>query len=334
MSHRYAALPQTAILWLTAVAVPVMGVSGRGDDDRIVDSTAPGGQQLQLERQANTIDLAANFDANLLNNRRGVFINNNVVFNNMGVQGRNGKRVVSPTGGDDDQIPDSPVLEQARLAADRRLARIDDICQLSDAQRLKLRLAMESDIRGVVGQVELERRKYAGKQVQLNDIEGQRAWQQFQQDLQRCRTRLLGLFETDSLFAKSLSTVLDPRQYERLSAENKARRSFAWRSMVVTVLLRLDEGLGLSQSQHDSIERVLLAHEPPLRIDQTSGLANGNNQHLRQMLVYMVLSDIDPAMVRKGLSDRQWNTLAMLMNQGKAMRSWIEQQGVFETTSP
>ena len=334
MSHRYATFLQTATLGLAVAAATLVAAPCRGDDDRLVDSNAPGGQQLQLERQANMIDLAANFDANLLNNRRGVFINNNVVFNNGIAQGRNGKKMVSPTGGDDDQNPDSPVLEQARLAADKRLARVDEICRLSDEQRLKLRLAMESDIRGVVGLVELERRKYAGKQVQLNDIEGQRAWQQFQQDLQRCRTRMLGLFETDSLFAKSLSSVLDERQYDRLTAENRARRSFVWRSMVVSVLLRLDEGLGLSQSQHDSIERELLGREPPLRIDQTSGLANGNNQHLRQMLVYMVLSEIDPAAIRKGLSDRQWNTLAMLMNQGKAMRSWIEQQGVFETTSP
>ena len=329
MSHRHPSLIRTATLGLALVTALVTGGRGRGDDDRLVDSTVPGGQQLQLERQANMIDLAANFDASLLHNRGG-----GIVFGNARVQTKKGRLVVSPTGGDEDQNEDSPVLEQAHLAADRRLARIDEICQLTDEQRWKLRLAMESDIRGVVGQVDLERRKYAGKQIQLNDIEGQRAWQQFQQDLQRCRTRMLGLFEGDSLFAKSLSGVLDERQYGRLMAENRARRSFAWRSMVASVLLRLDEGLGLTQAQHDVIERSLLAHEPPLRIDQTSGLANGTNQHLRQMLVYMVLSDIDPATIRRGLSDRQWQTLAMLMNQGKAMRSWIEQQGVFETGSP
>lgn len=327
MSRIFRAPIRTAILLAAVVTAALTAGSGRGDDDRLIDAGVPGGQQLQLERQANMIDLASNFDASLLHNGGRIVFGGNVI---------RGKKVgvVSPTGGDDDQNPDSPVLQQARLAADRRLARIDEVCQLTDEQRRKLRLAMESDIRGVVGQVEADRRKYDGKKVQLNDLEGQRAWQQFQQDLQRCRTRMLGLFEADSLFAKSLSSVLDEKQYARLTVENRARRSFAWRSMVVSVLLRLDDGLGLTQAQHNSIEQALLSHEPPLRIDQTGGLANGTNQHLRQMLVYMVLSEIDPASIRRGLSDRQWNTLSMLMNQGKAMRSWIEQQGVFETATP
>jgi hypothetical protein len=315
-----------AVLW---AVVCLAAAAGRGEDDRVVESLVPDGQQLQLERQANSIDLAANFDASILRNN-GLVING-MVF---GPMNRRGRTVVSPTGGDDDQNPESPLLGQARLAAGKRLARVDELCDLTDEQRRKLQLAMESDIRGVVGEVEAERLKYAGKRVQLNDIEGQRGWQQFQHDLQRCRKLMLGLFGTDSLFAKALPTVLDDAQYSRLTSENRARRSFAWRSMVTSVLVRLDDGLGLNDVQHRAIERALLAHEPPLRIDQSGGLASGNNQHLRQMLVYMVLSEVDTRALRPKLSDRQWNTLAMLMNQGKAMRSWIEQQGVFETRGP
>ena len=42
----------------------------------------------------------------------------------------------------------------------------------------------------------------------------------------------------------------------------------------------------------------------------------------------MVLSAGDARSIRAAVSERQWRTLSQLMNQGRAMRSWIEQQGV------
>ena len=55
---------------------------------------------------------------------------------------------------------------------------------------------------------------------------------------------------------------------------------------------------------------------------------------MRHMLVAMVLSEADTNRIRAAVSERQWRTLKQLMNQGKAMQSWIEQQGILEVSRP
>jgi hypothetical protein len=44
----------------------------------------------------------------------------------------------------------------------------------------------------------------------------------------------------------------------------------------------------------------------------------------------MVLAGADRSQFQAGLSPRQWQALSALMNQGRAMRSWIDQQGVLD----
>ena len=86
--------------------------------------------------------------------------------------------------------------------------------------------------------------------------------------------------------------------------------------------------MGLTQAQHEVVERALLDHEPALRVTELT--PEQDNAHLQQNLVYLVLSGCEPASLRKAVSDRQWTALALLMNQGKSMRSWIEQQGILD----
>jgi hypothetical protein len=97
---------------------------------------------------------------------------------------------------------------------------------------------------------------------------------------------------------------------------------------VLEALVQIDDQLGLNTRQHDLLEAELLAHEPPLRTDE-SALAR-DDQNLRRNLVFLVLSQIDQQTIRAAVSDRQWPLLAVYRNQGQAMRSWIEQQGVLE----
>ena len=165
--------------------------------------------------------------------------------------------------------------------------------------------------------------------MNLNDPEGQRKWHQFQQDVQECRQLLRRLFDQGSLFAAALPTTLDPVQVEGIDAEMRDRRSFRWRTMVVSTLAKMDDMLGMTQAQHDLLAAALLANAPPLRIDEPT--PEQENAHLQLNLVYMVLSGVDAVPFKKAMSERQWRTLALLMNQGKSMRSWIEQQGILET---
>jgi hypothetical protein len=102
--------------------------------------------------------------------------------------------------------------------------------------------------------------------------------------------------------------------------------------MVVSTLAKMDDMLGLTQDQHDLLERTLLASQPRLRTDELS--PEQENAHLQQNLVYMVLAGTESGPLKKATTERQWRTLALLMNQGKSMRSWIEQQGILEPEVP
>lgn len=293
-----------------AATVLALGPVARGEDDRAVDDPSPTARQIERQQQAERIDLGANFDANVFEQSSGHF------------SFHSGRRP-SPTGRDGDQAPASPTLAAAGRIGDARLAQIDSVCGLSDAQRRKLRLAMESDIRRVAEEIDAERRKYQGVEVNHADQEGQRTLQQFQQDVQRCRERMQGLFDAESLFAKVLPTTLDAEQNARLTAEFTARRSSRWQGLVAAAMLQCDELLGLDQRQHAEIEKLLLEREPALRMDRH---ATHESRHAQQMLVWMVLSEVDAKRLQDIVSKRQWQTLAPLANQGRAMRSYIEGQ--------
>jgi len=293
---------------LAAALFPLVAAPGADDTVPVAE---PAGQP--ISRPPNMIDLGANFDPNLFDQPgNGWSIRH-------GVQGvREG----------DDRIHDSPALSRSRTLGGKQIERIDAACGLSAEQRRRLKLAVESDARWFATEIDTIRGRYAGNNVNMNDVAGQKQWHAFQQDVQRCRNRLRQMFGEESLFAASLPATLDERQLACLAAERASRRSFHWRAMVAEVLVRLDDTLGLSQRQHEELEKMLLAREPPLRIDEAAVLRDDPN--VRRHLVLLVLSEVDGRVLRAAVSDRQWPALAALANQGKGMRSWVEQQGVLE----
>jgi hypothetical protein len=290
------------------------GLSGRARaiDDEVAPEPQAGVVNVQQPHQ---VDLGANFDANLFEQH-----GNGWVLRSGVVLGRRPGRL--PV--DDD----SGTAARGRSLGEKRLERIETACGLTSEQRRRLRLAIESDVRWFVTEIDEVRRRYAGLEVNMNEPAGQKQWHAFQQDVQRCRDAMRRLFEEGSLFATVLQTTLDDDQQRCLAAETAARRSFHWRSMVLEALVRLGDQLGLSERQHAVLEAELLAHEPPLRTDEVA-LAR-DDQNLRRNLVYLVLSQLDQKRIREAVTERQWPTLAVYRNQGQAMRSWIEQQGVLE----
>lgn len=330
MSHarhlpRSSRIPGVAPAVLVAVALG--GLAGRGAwaaDDRVEPAADLGGGQ--RTHASNFIDLGMNFDSNVFEQQGGWVLRGGGMVQ---INAAGGRVRVTVTGMEADT--ESPIHARARAQAEKRLQRLDRLCTLSASQRQALRLALESDIRRLVEQVEAERDKYQGVTVNLADPEGQKVWQQFQQDVQRCRRLLLGMFADGSLYAAVLGSTLDADQADRLAAETQSRRTFRWRAVVGSVLVTLDESLGLSAEQHAAIERFLLDREPPLRID---GGPRQANAHAEQMLVYLTLSRVDQKSLQAAVTPRQWLALAMLVNQGKAMESWLEQQNLLEPREP
>jgi len=259
-------------------------------------------------RQPHLVNLGTNFDANLFEQHGNGWV----------LRGGATQRIAA----------ESPALARSRALGDHQLERIEAACGLTPAQRERLLLAMESDIRRFVAEVEAVRGRYLGREVNMNDPAGQKQWLAFQQDVRRCRERMQALFKKGSLFATVLAATLDEGQRDCLAAETAARRTDHWRAMVLETLVKLDDALGLDQEQHEAIRTALLAREPALRTDSDT-LAR-DDPNLRRNLVLMVLAGVDRAPLRATLSPRQWQALSGLMNQGRAMRSWIGQQGVLE----
>lgn len=285
----------------------VAGPASRAADDDVIaeaDDAAAG------QRQPQPLDLGMNFDANL--------------FEHQG----NGWVMRTGRPGQTQPVDDSPALRKGREMGLKRLERVESCCKLTSEQRRRLLLALESDARRFAVAIEAIRDKYAGRQINMNDPAGQKEWHAFQQDLLACRDRVRNLFEGGSLFATVLASTLDPAQRDRLAEENSARRRFHWRAMVLEVAAKLDETLGLDQKQHAALVEELLAREPALRVDAES--LGRDDPNLRRNLVLMVMSGGDARRIREAVSERQWRTLSQLMNQGRAMRSWIEQQGVLD----
>ena len=311
--RRHSARRRPASVWrLLAVAVTALVVGGgpaRAVDDDVLGD--PGADQAG-QRQPHLIDLGANFDANLFDQQGNGWV---------------------LRGG---PLPDaavrrpSPALERARELGRKRIDRMAASCTLTEEQRRRLALAVESDARRFAREVEAVRTPYIGRQVDMNDQDGQRAWHAFQQDVAKCRDQLRNVFDEGSLFTAATTSVLDERQLACLAAENSARRTFHWRAMVLETVAKLDESLGLDQRQYDALVAELLAHEPPLRNDPLAlGRADSN---MRRHLVLMVMAELDTKPLRAAVSERQWRVLSLQMNQGRALRSAIEAQGLLEET--
>lgn len=291
------------------------------DDEVVADDGQP-----QNDQQANVIDLASNFDANLFDRHGNGFVIRGGVGNAGFVRIQvNGVMVAAS----EPRPNASPSLTKARATGSKRLERIESACGLSTDQRAKLQLAIESDAHRFAAEIDAVRAKYATRKVNLNHPAGQKEWQTFQQEIQRCREKMRGLYGSSSLFATVLGSALDERQLTCLREEQAARRLYHWRALVAESLARLDDTLALSEKQHAAIETMLLARVPPLRIDGDIPAINDGN--LRRQLVFMALSELDAKKLRGAVSERQWTTLGNLTAHGRAMRSWIETQGVLET---
>lgn len=292
---------------LVAIVVLLLAIGPvvRAVDDEVVQQR----EQQADESESNLHPLDQQFDQIVFGNQPGW----------MGDGRQDGEQQVA--GGRD-------VLAAAGRVADRRLASIARACGLSRSQTRALRLAMESDIRRMADVVERERAKYEGVVVDFNDPAGQRRLNLLQQDASRARERVKGLFESDSLFRKAIGTVLDESQAGKLAGSRDRQRTLLWKSLVLTVMLDLDDRLGLDQAQSDAIERLLLEKVPALRVDPVP--AEIEQQHMQQMIVFAMLAQADQQRLKAAVSPRQWRVLSQHVQGGRGNMAMLRAQGLLE----
>lgn len=308
-----------ARLWAGAwaVAAALAGVpTAHGDDDIVVDDRVE--QPAETSGQDSEIDLGENFDRNVFGQQLG--------FSLSGGRGRQMKKPADRPA--QDAAPPTDV--KVRAALEPQFIRITGMADVSAPQVRKLRLALESDIRRAVDEIDVQRGTYQGATVKGNWMQDQRhqqLMQRWQADVQRCRDRLRQATGPESFLAKSLPSTLDAEQQARLTAAVDDRLAYLWQAIVARQMLRFDGSLGLDQRQHEALEALLVAARPALR--HSFGTVDHAMQHA-DALVRLAILEIGSERLTKAVNGRQAQALAEFSRHAAPMRQFLEAQGVIQ----
>jgi hypothetical protein len=162
--------------------------------------------------------------------------------------------------GDEFVEPTGPE-ERLRLHLTKRVDEITRIARVAEPQKKKLLLAGEGDIRRFVARVDELRVRHARRDFDVGE------WTWLNRESQPLRAQFRrGLFGSDSLFAKTLATVLTPEQLERYESIDRERRLFQHRAGVKMTVQRLSPAVGLSDEQQTRLEQFLLKETRPAQI--------------------------------------------------------------------
>ena len=231
-------------------------------DDRVIEQREPlsagndiiGGNNVIVIGQPRSVeyDLGRMFDQQVFPQPRG-----NVQRGNWLVIA-NGRLVQQPLPKPADPAGD---LATVRHRGERYITTIERICRLDPDQVRRLRMALESDLKRLAGEIAGVRGKYTGGMVAATPQGLDRdLLATLRTDAQACRQRIETALGTGSLMAVVSRDVLGPEQEPVFDEWLAARRAGRWRAMVAAVLISLDEsGLGLSGKQFTALEQSLLA---------------------------------------------------------------------------
>jgi len=197
---------------------------------------------------------------------------------------------------------------------DLRLAEVKRVCHLSQEQEDKLRLAARGDVGRFLGEVEKLRRKFVTTKRDREAIN--EMWQEVH-PLQARQAR--GITGADSLFARILSKTLTPAQAAEYDTATAERRRFRYRAAIAVALHTLEGSVALKHEQRETLAKLLLELPPPRIFGQYD-----------QQFVNYRLASLPAAKLKPLFDDRQWQALQQPLNQGRAMRSQLLQQGYLD----
>jgi len=199
---------------------------------------------------------------------------------------------------------------------------VDEICGLTDQQRLKCETAARLDVARMMDDVDVVRRRYAGRTIDLNSPADQAEWNRFHRDVTVVQAKLTGEGDATSLLERVIAGVLDDTQRSVWERESELRRQYQWQSVVETGLTQLDLALGLTAEQHDAIRGMLM--EQPLRMN--GGMVWGQQNHIEPYICKYALSRLDRSRLDALVSKRQRKMLGQFIDQGQGMADYLKQR--------
>jgi hypothetical protein len=327
--------------WLASLALAVVGggPAAWGGDDIVLEE----GRQEQPEETVRfapvnvhvlggpagrvaEYDLEAMFDQQLFGGGRGL----------RQVRVVAGRMVVG-TPGESDALDTLARLADTRSLGEQWIATLTRVCGLTPRQQAILRMAVESDLRRVAGEIDAARLNYAGQRMPATaqGLDRERL-QRLREEAVACRRQIDRLWQTGSLFASVSLGMLSPEQRAALEDWLADRRAVRWEAMVRLVLGQFDETvLGLSDQQHAALLEPLLADLPPLVVIEAvaPGTAGTKFSNFQTLLVSHRLGRLDRAALRPLFDPRQWAALETLLSQhGEAadVARLLVEQGILE----
>ncbi|MFN0056743.1 MAG: WD40 repeat domain-containing protein [Planctomycetales bacterium] len=131
------------------------------------------------------------------------------------------RKIAKDVGGDASLSTGAPLRKRLDHVLQSRIDAIDQVCQLTAAQRRTLELAGRGDLKQLADR--LEASKAAFRSTPADQLQG--ATTKFQQELEAMRVQFrFGPFRDESRFAKRLATILTPEQSTKYEQRRVAAR--------------------------------------------------------------------------------------------------------------
>jgi hypothetical protein len=213
-------------------------------------------------------------------------------------------------------------LARSRLAAelDLEVVRLDRACSLTEDQRKKLLAAGRGDIKRLFDRIEqaIEQIRKFPKPNDKKEVINQFAIaDRLGRPLEAALKGSL-IQQKDSMYQKTLDTILDRDQQARRTAYALEMREREYHAIVGWTIMILDQRIGLSQEQRRRLEQLVLRETvPPVRF-------NRNNSFFT---VLYQMAEIPEHEFESMLNPSQWAFLRTQLERARSMKVWLAQSG-------
>ena len=200
---------------------------------------------------------------------------------------------------------------EAHLAL--KLDELDRVCKLTDAQKLKLRLAGWGDAKRFLDLYDEKFRKFQAvkhDQTKINEI-----FQEIQ-PLQQMLNN--GTYGRTSMFGKAVASTLSGEQISLYEECDRERRGARYRARIELFVGTLDETVGLTADQRRRLIDLLSAE---IKLPARSG------QYEYYLVMYKA-AQVPEEKLKAVFDGPQWKVISPTLNQAKGYQSFLKQYGL------
>jgi hypothetical protein len=186
---------------------------------------------------------------------------------------------------------------------------------LSEAQKKKLRLAGQGDIKRFFDKVAEKKRKF-----DLLKNDQQRIGEIFQEIQPLQNTFNAGIFGDGSFYSKTVKNTLNQDQAERYAKVLRDRDLFRYRARVDLVVSMLDNSVGFSAAQRKEFVKLLLEEtKPPKHFGQYD-----------TQVVLLQAARLPEGKIKPIFDEAQWRILNRQLTQAKGMEVFLKRNGFLD----